>query len=450
MKRIILLLAIFATSNLSLANEITLQVIGKGKVTIDNSEQTCSDNCIIDTSNSDIKLNPEADNGWYFNSWLEQKCDMGDQVLTAEQPSKISKVKGGAKTLTTLDINNDGIDDLIGISLTDGKIASYINQGDGLFAIAEIATGLVYPSALDSIDWDNDNDIDLLVADYGASKIKLYLNDGNNQFIFEKDFTFGNTRPYAFSVADYNKDGQLDLIISSFNADRTGDLFTLVDSINSAKVAWFINSGDSFVEQETISTAAAMTVDTYQSSDDNYPQILTAEIIAGRVALYTANSEGSYSQSIIDSASASYGAAFGDIDQNGYIDILATYYRPSIINLIYGQKNNSFSAPTTIDTPLEGVTATSFGDYNNDSYIDIAVGEFNAKAFYYYPTKSFKNCIIKKATNIVLIAEFKEKPQSTIPEPEPVKNSPSSSGGSLFWLVLLALLGLPRLIGNRS
>lgn len=443
MNKLILLFATLVVTNLSLAGEATIQVTGKGKVTINNSTQICEDKCIIDTSESDLKLSPEADSGWYFSGWLDQKCDMGEQVLTAEKYSKIANVRGGAKTLTTLDINADGIDDLISISLFDGKIMAYLNQGDGTFITSTIDAGLSYPSALKSIDWDNDNDIDLLVADYGAAKIKLYLNNGNNQFIFEKDFIFSNTRPYAFSVADYNKDAKLDFIISSFNADRSGDLFALVSSISSAKISWFINQEEAFVEQASISNNAAITLDTYQSLDDDYPQVLTAEIAEGRVALYTANSGGVYQQRIIDTSIASYGAAFGDIDQNGYIDILATYYRPSKIKLIYGQADNTFSAPTIIDQPSEGVTATSFGDYNNDNYIDVAVGEFNANIFYFYKTNSFKNCIVKQSTNIVLTAEFKQKAQSTTPETE-VEKSPSSSGGSMSWLMLIVLISFRR------
>ncbi|MBL4941393.1 MAG: VCBS repeat-containing protein [Colwellia sp.] len=437
----IFLLATILISKISLANEITIQVIGAGKVNVSDAEQSCTDSCNIDTSQSDIKLKPAADDGWYFNAWLDQKCDWGDEVLIAEQNSKISKTGGGAKTLTTLDINNDGIDDLIGISLFDGKISAYINQGDGSFEASQIDIGLVYPSALDSIDWDNDNDIDLLVADYGASKIKLYLNDGNGEFVFSKDFTFQSTRPYAFAVADYNNDNSLDFIISSFQSDRSGDLSTLVNSISSAKLSWFINEEDAFVEQNIISETAAITIDTYQSSTDLYPQIVTAEIAARQVVLYTADNSGIYYQSVIDSVSAIYGVAFGDIDQNGYIDILATNYRPSVISLYYGQADNTFSAATIIDQPVEGVSATSFGDYNNDTYLDVAIGEFNAQKFYYYKTKSFKNCIVKQSTSIALTAEFKQKSQPVIPEP-PAKNTPASSGGgatSFYFILLISL-----------
>jgi hypothetical protein len=430
------------------ASEVTLEMIGKGQV--QSTNQTCESSCNISTKEADQTLVAKANDGWIFSGWEGQKCDMGSKAIIlseVEDRHKITTAAGGAKTLETIDFNNDGIDDLIGINLFDGEVLTIENIGDGSYRTQVLDKGVLYPSALDSYDWNSDGYLDLFVAEYGTGDIKMYLNDGNGSFIYHRTFAFENTRVYAFSVVDYDLDNSPDFVISSFHANTLEDLFVLVKSISNEKITWFKNIDDSFVEQEIIAKNAAMTLDTFQSTPDTTPLILTAEILTGEIAVYSGE-KGSH-RLVTSTGGNSYGAAFGDVDEDGYADILAAHYSLSALTISYANGLGGYSSAQTLALPAEGLTATAFGDFNNDSYLDVATGEFNNKSFYYYATKSFQDCIVKKASGRNVVAVFKE----TVPSGDNVvKEATESSGGSVYWLLipLLALILKLNRVKNKK
>lgn len=442
----ITLICLASTQFTVLAFNINLTIEGEGQ--IEATSKTCSSSCDIATVESSQTLVAKASPGWHFTGWQGQKCDMGNGVIIPTDKQDISAIgsaAGGAKTLETIDVNNDGIDDLIGISLFNGEVISFENLGDGTFTRNIIISDLVYPSSLDSFDWNNDGYKDLFVAEFNSSDqgIHMYLNDGNGGFVYEKTFTFENTRPYAFSIIDYDLDSRPDFVISSFGANTSGDLFVLANSIKNEKISWFKNTDQGFKEQEIIAEKAAITLDTHQAHENAIPDILTAEIQLGEVAVYS--NENGQDRKVISTRWASYGAAFGDIDEDGHVDILTAHYKLSILSLFYGLGEGEYSKSVELAKPEEGLTATAFGDFNNDSYIDVATGEFNKKVFYYYATAGFDQCIVKKSSSLALVASFKKGDNIS-------SDSEKESGGSLVWLLfaLVPLLFRQCLVSKKS
>ena len=243
MKKLILkaitLSCLIGTNFTSMAFNVNLEIVGQGQV--EALDKTCSSNCNFATDKSAQTLVAKASPGWYFTGWQGQKCDMGNGVIIPSEQADlkgIGSAGGGAKSLETLDFNNDGLDDLIGISLFNGKVHSYENLGNGTFASKTIISELSYPSSLDSFDWNNDGYKDLFVAEFDGDDrgIRMYLNNGNGGFNYEKTFKFENARPYSFSVIDYDLDGLPDFVISSFGANISSDLFVLAKSITNEKI----------------------------------------------------------------------------------------------------------------------------------------------------------------------------------------------------------------------
>jgi len=417
-------------TQISNAANITINLEGKGEVIAQEASINCAENCVITNDLSKNTLIASPSSGWVFSGWTDQKCDSGSGALMSKENIFISGAFGGAKTIVTGDLNNDNIDDLVTISLFNGLVIAQLNEGNDTYTKKTISTKFNYPTALDLYDWDGDSDLDLFVAEYGNGIIKVYLNDGNGIFTFDRDLTFNNKSPYSFAVEDKNNDGLPDILISSFSSNISGDLYVLVNSISSAVTQWYINSGEQLHAEEKISENAAMTIDLYKSN--NEISILSAEIKNGEVALYQSGK-----RTVIDTGKATYGAAFGDIDNDGLIDVLAAHYKPSKLNLLYGISKDSFSAAHLITAPEEGVTATSFGDYNQDGYLDIATSEFNKKKFYYFPTISYKDCIISSGTDISLTATFIPSTDGSIKD-DLVEEKNSSGGNSFYILFLLS------------
>jgi hypothetical protein len=417
--------ALLLISPFTQATNINITFDGKGEINAKEAEISCSENCILANNLSVNTLVPTADSGWAFTGWSGQQCDSGKQVLISDSYEDLGSAGGGAKTIKTGDINNDSFDDFITISLFNGQISSNINQGNGQFDKIQIDDDLNYPTALDLFDADHDGDLDLYVAEFGRSIIKVYLNDGNGDFTFSQDIKISGINPYSFKVLDKNDDGQNDILISSFEADITSDLWVLVNSIEAPITQWYINNDDNYSAEEIVSESASMTIDAYKKN--GVISVVAAEIENSTISHYRKGV-----QTIVDIGRGSYGTAFGDIDKDGNMDILAAHYAPSTLNLIYGNDDGTFTDATLITAPEEGVTATSFGDYNNDGYIDVATGEFNERIFYYFAATSYKDCVVSTSADISLTATFK-------PLEEEQKTSSSGGGSFSYTLLILAL-----------
>lgn len=428
---------ILLTSTLSHAIEIKLTIEGDGEVKAIESAEVCSESCTLTNSLPVNTLSPVAKTGSSFIGWTGQSCDSGNEVLWSDDSTQLTLAAGGAKTIKTGDLNNDNFDDFITISLFNGVITSNISQGNGKFDKVTIDDDRRYPTALDLADYDNDGDLDLYVAEFGKGVLNVFLNNGQGQFTFLKDIKVSNIKPYSFKVLDKNNDGKKDILISSFKANIKEDLWVLVNSIEDEKTQWYINTGEDYIAEEVISDLASMTIDAYEKEGETF--IVAAEIINETVTYYHQGKA-----TVIATGRGAYGAAFGDIDRDGNMDVLSAHYSPSVLYLMYGKNDGSFSNANLVTTADDGLTATSFGDYNNDGFIDMATSVFNEKVFFYLATQSYKDCVISTDADIALTANFTEGTTST-PVVEPTPTTPtakSGSGGGGSFSFLILVMGL--------
>ncbi|NMP31709.1 VCBS repeat-containing protein [Thalassotalea sp. M1531] len=431
-------------STLSNAAEIEISFNGSGTVKAIEANTECNENCTIINDLATNTLQAVATSG-QFSGWSGQQCDAGSGVMLDTAIETLGFIPSGAKTLVSADINQDNSEDLAYISLFDGQVGFFVNEGNGNFDRRTLAVNLNYPAALAFYDWDNDNDADLLVTEYGANNIKLYSNNGQGDFTFTKDMRVSGYRPYAISVNDINQDNIPDLALSSFTANTGGNLSVLVESINNAETAWFINNGqDEFELATTVSNTAAITIDTYIDSQTNLVELVAAEIETGDIALYAYDIDAAQvKRSLVGNGSSVYGAAFEDIDNNGTIDVLTSHYQPKNIQLSYRKADGSFDAPTIIGGFAQGTTATAFLDIDNNGYKDLLTGEFNNNKFLYVKTLGYRDCLVKSDSKIAITANFEQQSSSSTPNNSNTSQSSKSEsggGGSTSFISLLIAL----------
>ena len=124
------------------------------------------------------------------------------------------------------DFDGDGdLDLLFGGDSTAGRITRvYRNDGGTFVDTEQNLTGLLWSSA-DWGDFDNDGDLDFIVIGYDAvtstTKSILYRND-QGTFVATTD-TFIPVNLGAVGWADYDNDGDLDLLIAGNGSNNLGD-----------------------------------------------------------------------------------------------------------------------------------------------------------------------------------------------------------------------------------
>ena len=216
------------------------------------------------------------------------------------------------------------------------------NNGDGTFTDVTKKAGVSDPNGYYGMgvicsDFDEDGLIDIFVANDSTPNF-LYKNNGDGTF---KDIGFisGTALNEAgaaqgsmgVTVADYNHDGRLDLFITNFDDDyntlyRDEGHNVFVDASYEAKVAAvslpYVGWGTKFFDYDNDGW-----VDLFVANGHVYPQIKTFN---QRNFVHHNNRNGTFTEvgeqmgpPFLEKHSAR-GAAFGDIDNDGDVDIVVS------------------------------------------------------------------------------------------------------------------------------
>jgi hypothetical protein len=208
-------------------------------------------------------------------------------------------------------------------------------------------------------DYDNDGDLDLYVTNKGAPNV-LYRNDKSGfKDVTEQAGVTGPGASTGVAFADYNNDGNLDIYVD-------GD-----------KPFLYQNNGDGtfadVAEEAGISHSGRESTPAFGDYDYDGDLDLYLAVWQGKSLMYRNNGDGTFADVTEESGMGivgnSWGAVFGDYDQDGDLDLYTTYTtRPNILyqnngngnNWLYiqlkGSSSNRDGIGTRIELTTEGVT----------------------------------------------------------------------------------------------
>ncbi len=227
-------------------------------------------------------------------------------------------------------------------------------------------------------DYDNDNDLDIYLSNYYMPN-NLYQNDGSGNFTDVAGSPINDADPgTGVAWGDYDNDGYLDL----YNVK-----FSILGAIHANSL--FHNEGDGTFTDAT----PAVLADTGWSAgmgwadydlDGDIDIFFTSETYYGQGSKLMRNDGGGNftdvtSTAVPPSSNDDEDIAWGDYNNDGYDDIYITSLGASLRNYLF--RNNGDG--TFTDMPAAPVTlytssyCASWGDYNNDGYLDLFVGGYN-------------------------------------------------------------------------
>jgi hypothetical protein len=396
---------------------------------------------IIDDFNNDGYLDIVT-SSWSLNESMHYFQNNADGTFTdLSEKSGLSKIKGGLN-IVQADYNNDGYTDIL--VMRGGWLGEFgqqpntllRNNGDGTFTDVTVESGILSlgPSqAAVWADFNNDGWLDLFVA----KETRDYKNPHPDElFINNHDGTFSNVsaasgcNQLGFSkgatVADYNNDGWPDIFISTLNNKK---ILLKNKGVKSA-----IPHFENVTEQAGLGKDMSFTFPTWfwDYNNDGWPDIFmcgyefnqSLAIIAAQDALhrqlpenvskmylYRNNHDGTFtdvSKSVgLDKPVFAMGANFGDIDNDGWLDMYLGTGNPDFKSLIPNKMFKNVDGKRFADVTssarignLQKGHAVAFGDVNNDGDQDIFIevggaypGDAYYNSFYINPGQNDNNWI---------------------------------------------------------
>jgi len=248
----------------------------------------------------------------------------GDGTFTQVTEGPWVTQKGFSETASFGDYDNDGLVDLY-VTNSEGSKRNFLHHNAGNTALTPVMTGALVTDAATSrnvtwVDMDGDGDSDLFITNENNEQNQVYRNDGDGVFTKLNNLVLTATSVSTMSCCwgDTDNDGDLDVFLSN----------------NGSVNQYFRNDGDFVftpILATDISTGTANAFGCAWADIDNDADLdlfVTHAFKTGtrlRNQLFLNDGTGHLTQENMEVVTQdlgwSYGCAFGDYDNNGFMDL---------------------------------------------------------------------------------------------------------------------------------
>ena len=298
----------------------------------------------------------------------------GNGSFTKITTGTLVNFKARTASSTWADINNDGRIDVFIVNATQDRSRLLLNNGSGNFSELDnpgIDAQPQYFHGASWLDYDNDGYVDLLVTNFFATRFhQLYHNNKNNTFtlVTNTAISLESERSMAPICADYNNDGLVDVFIPNGD-NRPNSLFKNIGNGQFEKI-----------------TTGAIATDAFNSvgaawgdyNNDGFMDLFVANASNQNNNLYKNNGNGTFTaitnSPIVSDSGHTHGANWVDIDNDGDLDLYAT--NDVGVKFLYmndGLGNFTRKTGELITEDFGLSYGQAWADYNRDGFMDVMV-----------------------------------------------------------------------------
>ncbi len=271
-------------------------------------------------------------------------------------------------TLDVGDVDGDGLDDVVVLGFHDGKLRTFLSNGDGTFAPPLVFNGFqghLFPRLG---DYDGDGDLDVAFDDANL-RLRLLANDGLGVFGGPVIIPLPPSWfPADLRVADLDEDGRDDLIVSIGTAFAAVDALGVVLGAPALAVGeprWYGAGGN------PLQIAVA------DLDRDGDVDVLTADNLSGTATVLWGEGDGTLWPAYHVPGLPLF-VAHGDLDEDGRDDLVAASNDGTLV-LLRAIGNGRF-APAGTGLASQNPTGLLLRDVDSDGHLDALVGidEYNS------------------------------------------------------------------------
>jgi YD repeat-containing protein len=291
-------------------------------------------------------------------------------------------VPGEFINVAVADMNGDGYRDLVSQGNQIQVLLQTRNGELGLPSTLSVGTD---PTDSLTVDLNNDGFPDLVVVNSDDNTVSLMLGDGNGQFLGPTTVPVGQA-PFAVAAGDLNQDGFADLVVT--NAFDSSLSLLYGDGTGAVANTVTLDVTGTF-------ELVAMNVAIGDLNGDGWNDIVTSSWRDSNLSIFYADGNGGFLPRTTIAWPHPDGIVLSDFNRDGLLDIGAAV-QPSGFVTRFNDVNGGFVNPQTYNTGDPGSRSTSaaLADFNGDGNVDVVVvSEFRPGPYVLLgtPTGIFQN-----------------------------------------------------------
>lgn len=293
----------------------------------------------------------------------------------------------GAISLFAVEIDNDGLVDVLGAAYDGNEIAWWHNGGGSPIQWTKqtIDTGFIKAHEVMGSDIDNDGDMDVIGVSAELNIVAWYENDGNSTIHWTKhiiDSLFTGAR--SIDAADIDDDGDIDIAGAALDDDE---------------VAWWRNDGGNPIQWTKFSISTNFML-------SHKVQITDIDLDGNNDILGTAYSSGIswwrneggdpiiWEKQLVTGNNSLVIAWAIDLDLDFDNDIVASAQGSGYIAFWENENNNTLNWDFNYIESFVGAWPLHYGDLDNDGDLDLACGGNESNEI-----KMYRNDLITSSSN---------------------------------------------------
>ncbi len=269
------------------------------------------------------------------------------------------------------DMNNDGYSDLVAVNESSDDLRILLNDGTGHyndFTIYDTGDNST-PSPSEGADFNNDGEIDLVVTTAWDTEVRVLTGDGLGNFT--------NMDTY------YTSNGVRGVVVGDFNGDGWDDMLTT--NRLAGNISIFMNDGDGSFTASSMDlpdqdeTACALV----DANHDGILDVYFASFNSQKAGVLLGDGNGSFAPAgEVSVQGRPWMIGAGDLNGDGHPDLVSANSNSNKTAVLFGDGMGGLSQPTHYAPPNgQFPLAVDIGDIDGDGDLDFVTSNYSSKNY---------------------------------------------------------------------